>query len=412
MAAAKVMRGEMSREELLYKAPADGQVFGTAAPRPSAKAKVMGMTDYGADIAMKAPDMLYLAMVVPDTAHANILNIDISEAEQAPGVEKVITAKDVPGNNYVNGNPNTSWATGTNLAMDHPVICDKKIFRRGDPVAVIAARSEREARAAAELVHVDYEPLSEYYNSLDSIAEGAVEIQPGTPNAVVRRPLLKGEDTRTYFEKAAYRAEFSISFGKQPHLPIEPDCGNAYVDEDGILTVMYKSHNIYGARRAIAPVANMPLEKIRVIMNPSGGSFGYAMEHFTPALLAVCTLACGGRPVSLIMNYKEHSQYTGKRPGGYSNTRLACDEKGKILAAEADMVVDDGAFTDFVNNLTNCMKFFMNFYNVPNARVIGTTMLTNSQPNSAYRAPGTMEINMNYEQLVDMMAAKIGMDPF
>ena len=412
MAAAKVMRGEMSREELFYKAPADGQVFGTDIPRPTAKAKVMGMTDYGADVAVKSPDMLYLAMVVPDTAHANILNIDISEAERASGVVKVITAKDVPGKNFIMGRVGTAWASGTNLAMDHPVICDKKIFRRGDPVAVVAATSERAARAAAALVKVDYEELPEYNDSLDSIREGAVEIHEGTPNAVLHRPMIKGEDTRAFFEKAAYTEEFSVSFGKQAHLPIEPDCGNAFIDEDGILTVMYKSHNVYAAKRSIAPVVNMPEDKIRVIMNPSGGAFGYSLEHNTPVLLAVCTLACGGRPVSLIMNYKEHSQYTGKRPGGFTNARLACDENGKIIAAEADIVLDDGAYTDNVNNTGNAIKFFMNFYNVPNARVIGTTMLTNSCPNSAYRAPGTMEVNINYEQLVDMMAAKIGMDPF
>ena len=412
MAAAKVMRGEAPIEELFYKAPADGQVFGTAAPRPTAKAKVMGQADYGADVALKSPDMLFLAMVVPDVAHANILNIDISEAEKAPGVAKVITAKDVPGNNFVSGFPWAEWTNGENVAKDHPVICDKKIFRRGDPVAVVAATSERAARAAAALVRVDYEELPEYNNSLESLAEGAVRIQPDKPNLAVRRPMLKGEDTRKYFETAAYTTEFSVAFGKQPHLPIEPDCGNAYVDEDGVLTVMYKSHNVHGAKRAIGPVTNFPPDKIRVIMNPSGGSFGYSLEQNTPALLAVCTLACGGRPVSLIMNYKEHSQYTGKRPGGFYNARLACDEKGKIIAAEADMVVDDGAYTDNLNNVTNCMRFFMNFYNVPNARVIGNVMLTNSQPNSAYRAPGTMEVNMNYEQLVDMMAAKIGMDPF
>ena len=412
MAAAKVMRGEMSREELFYKAPADGQVFGTAAPRPTAKAKVMGITDYGADVAAKSPDMLYLAMAIPDVAHANILNIDISEAEKAPGVVKVITAKDVPGNNFVSGFPGADWAKGVDIAKDHPVICDKKIFRRGDPVAVVAATSERAARAAAELVHVDFEALPEYNDSLDSIRDGAVEIHPGTPNCVLRRPMLKGEDTRPFFEKAAYTTEFNISIGKQPHLPIEPDCGNAFVDNDGVLTVMYKSHNVYGARRSIAPVVDMPLEKIRVIMNPSGGAFGYSLEQFTPALLAVCTLACGGRPVSLIMNYKEHSQYTGKRPGSFSNTRLACDANGKIIAAEADMVVDNGAYTDNLNNIGNNLRFFMNFYNVPNARLIGNIMLTNSCPNSAYRAPGTMEINVNYEQLVDLMAEKIGMDPF
>ncbi len=120
MAAAKVMRGEMSREELFYKAPADGQVFGTAAPRPTAKAKVMGLADYGADVAIKSPDMLYLAMAVPDVAHANIIRIDTSEAEKSPGVFKVITAKDIPGNNFVSGFPARTGCSARTLRRTIP----------------------------------------------------------------------------------------------------------------------------------------------------------------------------------------------------------------------------------------------------------------------------------------------------
>ena len=98
MDAAKVMRGEMTAEQLAFKLPADGRIWGTAYPSPSAVAKVTGTMDYGADLVSKMPpDTLQLALVQAKVSHAKILSIDTSEAEKMPGVVKVITHKDVKG---------------------------------------------------------------------------------------------------------------------------------------------------------------------------------------------------------------------------------------------------------------------------------------------------------------------------
>ena len=104
MDGAKVMRGEMSAAELAYKLPKDGGIWGTSYPRPTAVAKVTGAIDYGADLICKMPpETLHLALVQAKVSHAKILSIDTAEAEKMPGVEKVITHKDVKGKNRITG---------------------------------------------------------------------------------------------------------------------------------------------------------------------------------------------------------------------------------------------------------------------------------------------------------------------
>lgn len=100
MDAAKVLRGEMKEEELEFKMPEDGRIWGTTYPRPTAVPKVTGTLDYGADLGIKLPKgALHLALVQATVSHANIRGIDASEAEKMPGVHKVVTHKDVKGKN-------------------------------------------------------------------------------------------------------------------------------------------------------------------------------------------------------------------------------------------------------------------------------------------------------------------------
>ena len=342
MEAAKVMRGEMTMEELWNKAEFGDQVFNTRFIKPDALAKVLGTCDYGDDVAMKSPNVWHLAPVMPGLSHANILSIDYSEAEKAPGVFQIITAKDVKGMNRI------TYPIGSKLAygdgFERPIINDTKIFSYGDIVALVAADTRDHAREAAKLVKVEYEPLPEYRDVLDAMAEDALEIHPGIPNTFITKPLYKGEDTRKVIDESAHVVEGSFYTTRQPHLAIEPDTGQAYVDEDGTLVLMYKSHGIYMSKGLIAAGVGLPPEKIRVIMNPAGGTFGYALSPGFPALLGVAAIATN-HLVSLTLSYEEHQHYTGKRSASYSNGRLACDEKGKITASELHVAYDKGSFS-------------------------------------------------------------------
>ena len=154
MAAARVMRGEMTMKDLEFQLPEDGRVYGTANPRPYALGRVLGVTDYGDDLAQKmTEETLHLAVVLANTPHGIIRNIDFDEAERMPGVVKVLTAKDVKGTNNI-GMPCPHPRSKAGFPI-RPVICDK-VYRKGDVIAS-SWQTRENARAAAKY-RVDIEP--------------------------------------------------------------------------------------------------------------------------------------------------------------------------------------------------------------------------------------------------------------
>ena len=152
MAAAAVMRGEMSKEDLVFK-PTGDSIKGTKYIRPSAAQKVTGTWDFGADDALKMPEnTLRLALTQATVSHANIKSIDTSEAEKMPGVFRVITYKDIlaaGGTNKINGLVMLPKHNKTD-GFERPVLCSDKIFQFGDAIAIVAADTEAHARAAAD----------------------------------------------------------------------------------------------------------------------------------------------------------------------------------------------------------------------------------------------------------------------
>jgi len=411
MAAAEVMRGEKTMDDITYKLAENGQIYGTRYPNPMALEKVTGLCDFGDDIGMKMPDnTLHLAVVQPKVSHAKILNIDFSAAEAMPGVVKVITAKDVMGTNRVTNAKRHPRATCDGKLR--PIICDDKIFRYGDVVAVVAATSRDEARAAAKKVVVELEELPAHMTALESLAPGAQQIHPETPNIFCMNRVVKGEDTRKIIPGAEYVVEGSFYSSREPHLPIEPDTMQAYLDEEGRITVQGKNQTIHANKNQIAEGIGLPPEKVRIIENPTGGSFGYSMTPGAPALVAVCALALN-TPVTLTMSYPEHQAFSGKRAPSYTNARLACDKDGKIIALEYDMVLEAGAYPETSTTLVDkSIRFIGNPYNVPNINGIVKSVFSNNSFSVQYRGYGSPQCYTSSEALIDMMADKIGMDRF
>lgn len=410
MAAAAVMRGEKTMEDITFKMPENGILYGTDFPKPTGLTRVLGTCDYGADIDVKAPEgTFHLAIVMARRHHARILSINSEEAEAMPGVARVITAKDIKGTNRFFAPQGTPHSL--NDSHDRPVICDDKVFRWGDVVAVVAAATTRQARAAAEKVVVKYEDLHEMLTFEEAVAPDAIRVHENVPNVYMEQPLYKGDDPRKSFEKAACVVEGAFSTTRQSHLTIEPDVVQAYPDNDGVV-IQCKAQFVYGVIPQMAEAIGLPKEKIRIIGNPAGGSFGYSMSPGNYALAAACALALQA-PVSLVMSYEEHQHTTGKRSPVQINARLACDAGGKLLAGDYLVGLDHGAYSEMAGNLTTkVVRFFSYPYSVPHLRGLVRTAFTNGNFGTAYRAFGSPQMYTCSEQLVDMLARKMGMDPF
>ncbi len=409
MAAAKVVRGEMRKEELLHQ-PVGNKIYGTTYHRPSALRKVTGTWDFGADVARQMPPgTLRLALVQAEVSHANIIGIDTAEAEKMPGVHKVITHKDVKGKNRING---LTFPTNKGDGWDRPILCDEKVFQFGDALAIVAADTEEQARAAAAKVRVDLEVLPAYMSAPAAMAPDAIEIHPGTANIYYEQGLIKGEDTRPIMEGAdAVTVEVNTVCSRQPHLTIEPDCGSAYFDEEGRLTIHSKSIGIHLHHAMIVAGIGIAPEKLRLVQNPAGGTFGYKFSPTMEALLGVACLATG-KPVSLAYSMYQHITYTGKRSPGFVRCRLAADKSGKLLAMESDWSIDHGPYSEFGDLLTVRLAQFIGAgYDIPNIRGQGRTVCTNHAWGSAFRAYGSPQSFLASEIAMDELAEKLGMDP-
>ena len=412
MDAARVYRGEITKEALVFK-PTGDSIIGTKYVRPSAAQKVMGTWDFGADDALKMPEgTLRLALVQANVSHALLKGVDTAEAEKMPGVYKIITAKDIVaagGKNRINGlvmlplnNKCDGW--------DRPVLCDEKIFQFGDAIAIVAADTEAHARAAADAVKVDIELLPAYMNAMDAIAEDAIEIHPGVPNAYYETNCIKGPDID--FDAAPNVVEIESYCSRQPHLHLEPDCGYAYIDEDGMVTVHSKSIGIHLHMPMIADGIGVPMDKLRIVQNHAGGTFGYKFSPTNEAILGAAAKIIG-KPVSLVFNQFQNITYTGKRSPGFMNIKLAADENGKLLGLWGNNYIDHGPYSEFGDLLTHRLSQFVGAgYDIPTIRNKSQTVFTNHAWGSAFRAYGSPQSFMGSEIAIDVLAAKMGMDPF
>ena len=409
MEAARLMRGEVTREQLWLKLPEGASLLGSVTVRPSACAKVTGTWEFGADLGLTLPeDTLHIKLVQATVSHANIISINTSEAENMPGVYRVLTYKDVKGTNRING---LAFPSNKGDGLERPILNDKKIFQFGDAIAMVLADTPTHAEDAAKKVVVEIEELPAYMSAPAAMAEDAIEIHPGTPNIYFETKVIKGEDTSTLMEQLPYVVEDDLYVGRQPHLPIEPDVGFAYLDEAGKLIVHSKSIALHFHALMIAEGVGLPLDKVILVQNAAGGTFGYKFSPTIEALLGVAALDTG-KPVYLEFSMYQQITYTGKRSPFWMHLKMGADKDGKIQAMETDWSVDHGPYCEFGDLVTMRGSQFMGAgYKIDNIRGAGRTVATNHAWGAAFRGYGSPQSLFASEQMVDELAIKMGIDP-
>ena len=240
----------------------------------------------------------------------------------------------------------------------------------------------------------------------------AIEIHPGTPNVYYETNCIKGDDTAPIMETAPNVVEVEAYCSRQPHLPIEPDVAYAYTDEQGRITIHSKSIGIHLHHAMICEGIGVAPEKLRIVQLHAGGTFGYKFSPTIEALTGVATLVTG-RPVALNFDMYQMITYTGKRSPGFMNIKLAADEKGKILALEGNNYIDHGPYSEFGDLLTLRLSQFVGAgMDIKNIRNKSQTVCTNHAYGAAFRGYGAPQSFMGGDIALDVMAAKMGIDPF
>jgi len=395
--AGRFIRGETTPDKV--RPDPNGPKIGVSHPRPSAMIKACGVAAFSADI--KLQDALELAVVRSTEHHAKIKSINTSEAEKMPGVMGIMTADDIKGTNRI-----------VIIFPDQPILCKDKVQCLGDPIAIVAAQTKNQAVAAAEAVKITYEPLPVLKNPREAMAEGAIQIHQEWPNLCFAQPQIKGDAEKAIAASAVVvEANFTTQINHQA--PLEPEATVAYIEgegEDAQLVVVGRSIQIHGMMANLQEA--LGYENVRYEEAYSGGQFGIKAAMTSEGISGAAALHFK-RSVRYIPSLAESMLLTNKRHAFDMKVKLAADKDGKLTAFTIEYIVDNGAYQIIgIYVIMRAMWMLSGSYNIPNINAMGKLVYTNNPAGGAARGAGPPQVTFALESAMDMLAEKIGMDPF
>lgn len=392
------------------------KVVNNLTPSIDGKGLMMGRPYYTDDLA--EPNSLIIKVLRSPHAFAKIKNIDTSKAEELPGVECVLTYKNVPhvsfsraGQGYPEPSPHDKF------------ILDEYVRYVGDEVAVVAAVSEDIALKALKLIKVDYEVLKpvldfeDAYNNESVIhpEEGIHEMFPigfDPKHNVAASYDMHVNDVDEVFKKCDYVVEETFYTQAQAHAMIEPHACNARLDEHNRLVIYSTTQTPYHVRRIISKTIGLPINKIRVIKPRVGGGFG-GKQAFNAEMFASLITLRTNKPCKCVYTREEvfGSSYT--RHPMRITMKLGATKDGKIRAIDCKSLSDTGAYGE--HSLTVFMitgsKVLPLYNKVDAVRFGGKVVYTNHVSAGAFRGYGAIQGNYALEATVDILAEKMGFDP-
>ncbi|MDN5344286.1 MAG: hypothetical protein PWQ18_397 [Clostridia bacterium] len=390
--AARALRGEVK----LRAGEAAG--MGRAFYRPDAPAKVRGEAVFVDD--MHLPGMLYGAVFRLPCARAKVKSIDVSAARVQPGVVAVLTAADIPGQRY-QGHIFKDWP-----ALVAP---GEETRYAGDALALVAARSSREARAALDYIKVDYEELTPLTSPEAALAPGAPALHP-KGNLLSQTVVRKG-DPEAALKSCAHVITNTYTTPFTEHAFLEPESALA-VPEAGGLTVYTGTQGVYEIHTQLVSLLNLPPERVRVVNRCVGGGFGgkedLSVQHHA-ALLAMAT----GKPVKLTWTRGESILCHPKRHAMTITMTTGCDAAGNLVALVADIVADTGAYASLgAQVLERACTHATGPYRIPHVSICGRAVYTNNPPAGAFRGFGVPQSNFAMESQMNLLAVATGLSPW
>lgn len=373
------------------------KIIGSSTERVDAKGKVTGAIEYAAD--MKMPRMLHMHLVRSKEVHADILSIDFEKALKMPGVEAVITSKDVPGED----------GFGV-YYYDQPVLAKSKIRFYGEPVVAIVAETLEEAEEAEKLIEIEYSKLPIVSGVEDAINCKSIIHIDHPDNIVSATSVIKG-DVESGFSNSDIIIEQDYSTQCVEHAYLETEAGLAYLDPDGVLVVKSCDQDITQHRMLLAKILNMPISKIRVIMTPVGGGFGGKEDMIYQGILALAAIKTK-RPVKLVFSRRDSMIGSAKRHPVLIHHKIGLKKNGKILAIEIDVKSDGGAYCfSTKGTVTKAAMLGAGPYEIANVKAISKGYYTNNTPSGAMRTFGVLQPTFAIESTIDICSQRLGIDP-
>ncbi len=387
-------------------------VIGTRPIRHDGADKVTGRAQYGADV--KLSGLLGAFILRSPHAHANIKSIDTTEAEAYPGVHAVVTNADMPPAEDRVAELGEGAVNMTHLNAN--VLAAKKVLYKGHAVAAVAADNIHIAQEAAKLIKVDYEPLPPVLDVRKAMEDDAPvlnddvkteefgEIIGKKPSNVAKRLFFEQGDPDKAFEDAhvVVEREFHTATVHQGY--IEPHTATAVSHGDGKLTIYTSTQGSFSVRHQVAELLRIPMTNIKVVPMEIGGGFGGKIAVYLQPVAALLSMKTG-RPVKLTMDRADVLEATGPTPGSYMRVKLGADKDGKLVAGDAYLAYEAGAYPGSPIG-PGCLCIF-SCYDIPNARVEGYDVCVNKPRTNAYRAPGSTQAAFAVETVLEELAEKL-----
>jgi carbon-monoxide dehydrogenase large subunit len=365
----------------------------------------------------------HAAMVRSPHAHARIVKIDKAPALAMPGVLGVFTGADcaADGLGPIGHDPVpktrddmklTAPGGGEIFIGPHLLLPADKVRHVGEAVAIVIAETKAQVLDAAEALVVVYDELPFVLHSEDAMRPGAPAIWDEVPdNILVDTSFGDAAATDRTFAQAAHVVAYEFNIGRVTGVPMEPRaCVANYDAASGRYTLHAGSGGAVRQKRELATLLGTELESLRVVSFDVGGNFGTRNRVYPEYGLVLWASRKLGRPVKYLSTRSECfiSDYQGRDL--VSKLELALDTKGRFLALRATNISNAGGRCVSLSPLSKGAGLITGNYNIPAATLRAVSVFTNTIPTQAYRSSGRPEVTFAIERLVDMAAAKLGID--
>ena len=391
------------------------KILGTRPIRHDGTDKVTGRAVYGGDV--RLPGMLYGQILRSPHAHARIRRIDTTQAEALAGVRAVVTAADLP--EVQSGLIDLGEGHADIQYMRDNILAGEKVLYRGHAVAGVAASSLHVAEEALALIEVDYEVLDVVADVETAMQESATLLHEslttqefsedsGRKSNIASHIRHEMGNVASAFADAAFVAQAETRTATVHQGYIEPHNGTAVWSPDGQLTIWTSTQGSFTAQKQLATILDLPVSKVRVIPQEIGGGFGGKIPVYVEPIAALLSRK-SGHPVKIIMTRADVFESTGPTPGSYVRVKMATDAAGKLVAGEAYIALEAGAYPGAEIGAAAMCVF--SCYAMPNAIVDGYDVVVNKPKSAPYRAPGATQVMWPVEKVMDDLAQQLGKDP-
>jgi aerobic carbon-monoxide dehydrogenase large subunit len=391
--------------------------IGQPVPRVEDPRFITGRGRYVDDIDL--PHQCYGVVVMSPHAHARIKRVDTAKAKAADGVLAVLTGADVVADKLGSLAPPMPEDMGgpKGFRSLRPILVADKVRAVGERVAFVVAESVAQARNAAELIEIDYEPLPAAISVEDAVKSGAPAIWDEAPNNIAFTLMMGNKDaTDAAFAGAKHVVTLKLNNTRITANSIEPRAAIGHYHPDGDNYTLYStSQNPHGTRSSVAgQVLKIPETKLRVISPDVGGGFG--MKHGgypEDALVVWASRHVGGRPVKWVSTRSEALLGDSQGRDQVVTGELALDERGKVLGMRVNALHAMGSHVFGASMVVPlfAMRLAPGVYQIPAVHCVGKAVFTNTIPLAPYRGAGRPEATYLIEQLLDRAANVIGIGP-